>query len=78
MEPFDEALDRRIWSLADTRLQWHKRIAEARRTIPKEIETNLSALIERHRELDSTSLEIAEDDIDEPIAEEDSKSVVFL
>jgi len=53
MEPFDEALDRRIWSLADTRLQWHKRIAEARRTIPSEIEANISKLWEQHKELDT-------------------------
>ncbi|KAF8894388.1 hypothetical protein BD779DRAFT_1500776 [Infundibulicybe gibba] len=38
MEPFDESLDRRIWSLADTRLKWHKRIAETRRKVPATIE----------------------------------------
>jgi len=49
---FDETLDRRIWSLADTRLQWHKRIAETRRTVPAEVETTISELLKRHRELD--------------------------
>ncbi len=77
MEPFDEALDRRIWSLADTRLQWHKRIAEARRAIPKEIETNVATLVERHRELDAASLTTAEDDMDEPVPE-DSEHTNFL
>jgi len=69
MEAFDEALDRRIWSLADTRLQWHKRIAEARRTIPKEIETNVSTLIQQHRELDNASLSQTKD-MEEPMPDE--------
>ncbi|KAF8163127.1 hypothetical protein B0H34DRAFT_308731 [Crassisporium funariophilum] len=56
MEAFDETLDRRIWSLADTRLQWHKRIAETRRAIPTEIESTVSTLLERHGELDSKIL----------------------
>ncbi|KAJ3493250.1 hypothetical protein NLJ89_g11064 [Agrocybe chaxingu] len=55
-EPFDEILDRRIWSLADTRLQWHKRIAETRRTIPSEIESAISTLMQEHRDLDTIIL----------------------
>ncbi|TFK42847.1 hypothetical protein BDQ12DRAFT_732446 [Crucibulum laeve] len=51
MEPFDEALDRRIWSLADTRLQWHKRIAEARRQTPVYLKTSLLDLL-RQRQVD--------------------------
>ncbi len=69
MEAFDEALDRRIWSLADTRLQWHKRIAEARRTIPNEIETKVSTLIQQHRELDNTDL-FQPEDAEEPMVDE--------
>ena len=42
IEPFDESLDRRIWSLADTRLQWHKRIAEFRRNVPIDVENSLT------------------------------------
>ncbi|KAG6845051.1 hypothetical protein H0H87_001388 [Tephrocybe sp. NHM501043] len=53
MEPFDEALDRRIWSLADTRLQWQKRIAETRRTVPREIEASLLDLLEQQRVVDA-------------------------
>ncbi|KAF9489013.1 hypothetical protein BDN71DRAFT_1424269 [Pleurotus eryngii] len=37
VEPFDEALDRHIWSLADNRLNWHTNIATARRTKPMAI-----------------------------------------
>lgn len=71
MDPFDEALDRRIWSLADTRLQWHKRIAETRRTIPTEIETTLSAMLERHKELDQILLPVGSEDISEEEANTD-------
>ncbi len=39
VEPFDEALDRHIWSLADNRLNWHTNIAAARRTKPTAIST---------------------------------------
>ncbi|KDR81421.1 hypothetical protein GALMADRAFT_89324 [Galerina marginata CBS 339.88] len=72
-DPFDETLDRRIWSLADTRLQWHKRIAETRRTVPTEIESTLSVLLERHRELDATLLPVGSEEITEEdsTAEED-------
>lgn len=41
MEPFDEALDRQIWSLADSRLGWHKSLAPTRRTVPREVESTL-------------------------------------
>jgi len=51
-EPFDEALDRRIWSLADTRLQWQKRIAETRRTLPQEIATAVLDLFDQHHTTD--------------------------
>jgi len=56
MELFDETLDRRIWSLADTRLQWQKRIAETRRTVPAETESTIKTLLEHHREVDMASL----------------------
>jgi hypothetical protein len=48
-ELFDEALDRRIWSLADTRMQWLKRIAETRRKRPEEVATELAKMIEEHQ-----------------------------
>lgn len=52
MEAFDEALDRRIWSLADTRLQWHKRMAKTRREVPKEIQSRISDLMKRSQAQD--------------------------
>ncbi|KAG6891142.1 hypothetical protein C0992_010130 [Termitomyces sp. T32_za158] len=56
-EPFDEALDRRIWSLADTRLQWQKRIAETRRTLPKELEGTILDLLNEQRNIDAEATE---------------------
>ncbi|KAG7452767.1 uncharacterized protein BT62DRAFT_25713 [Guyanagaster necrorhizus] len=69
MEPFDEALDRRIWALADTRLGWHKIVAETRRTVPKEIEATLEKLISGERDADA-----ADEDLDISI-EEDTESL---
>jgi len=64
--PFDEALDRRIWSLADTRLQWQKRIIEIRRTLPQEIETTFLELFDQHGIYDGEDMvvsgELGEDD----------------
>ncbi|KAF8332540.1 hypothetical protein F5887DRAFT_894293 [Amanita rubescens] len=48
-ELFDEALDRRIWSLADTRMQWLKRIADTRRKRPEEVAMELAEMIEEHQ-----------------------------
>ncbi|KAF5358324.1 hypothetical protein D9756_001795 [Leucocoprinus leucothites] len=50
VEVFDEALDRRIWSLADTRLQWHKRMAKTRRDIPVETQAHVSSLLVKNEE----------------------------
>ncbi|CAA7267955.1 unnamed protein product [Cyclocybe aegerita] len=79
MEPFDEILDRRIWSLADTRLQWHKRIAETRRTIPSEIESAISTLMQEHRDLDTIILPPAnEEEQQEQSPEDDGKTPSLL
>ncbi|KAG2029574.1 hypothetical protein BDR03DRAFT_975725 [Suillus americanus] len=51
MEPFDEALDRHIWSLSDQRLKWHCR----RRTRPTEIEALVQGIYTQHySQLDPT------------------------
>lgn len=65
MEPFDEALDRRIWALADTRLGWHKVVAETRRTVPMEIEATFEKLIRQERDADA-----ADDDLDISVEED--------
>ena len=56
MEPFDEALDRHIWSLSDQRLKWDKEIAERRRTRPREIEALVLA------QQNSDALDVAENE----------------
>ncbi|KAK0502991.1 hypothetical protein EDD18DRAFT_614218 [Armillaria luteobubalina] len=69
MEPFDEALDRRIWALADTRLGWHKVVAETRRTVPMEIEATFEKLIRQERDTDAADddLDISVDEDNEPL-----------
>ncbi|KAH6918853.1 hypothetical protein BKA70DRAFT_1366969 [Coprinopsis sp. MPI-PUGE-AT-0042] len=75
METFDEALDRRIWSLADTRFQWDKRIAENRKNVPQEIGTTVSQSLQQHHSFDAETehdLEGAQD----LITNEDSAEVL--
>lgn len=65
-EQFDEALDRRIWSLAATRLQWQKKIAQTRRKFPSEMETVLQHLLEEQRTVEMDPEEIVPDsDVDD-------------
>jgi len=61
MEPFDEALDRRIWSLSDQRLKWDREIANKRQTLPKEVQVLIEDLLERQREEDEQILDSAGD-----------------
>jgi hypothetical protein len=56
-EPFDEALDRRIWSLADNRLAWHKVISDTRRKVPKEMEGRVGEVLEEYKSLDRVEVE---------------------
>lgn len=62
IEPFDESLDRRIWSLADTRLQWHKKIAETRRKVPIDIENSLTTVFKEDRATAAEELAIEEEE----------------
>jgi hypothetical protein len=52
MEPFDEALDRHIWSLSDQRLKWDREVAGRRRTRPTEIEALVQEIYSQHRDVD--------------------------
>ncbi|KAJ7772098.1 hypothetical protein DFH07DRAFT_803703 [Mycena maculata] len=52
-EPFDEALDRRVWSLADNRLKWHVKIASERRETPLVIEEKLQKLSSQYDVLET-------------------------
>ncbi|KAA1476601.1 hypothetical protein DENSPDRAFT_933157 [Dentipellis sp. KUC8613] len=64
VEPFDEALDRHIWSLSDQRLKCDRELANKRRTRPEEIVTLLNGLFELQREEESM---LEPDGEDEPM-----------
>jgi len=50
IEPFNEALDRHIWSLSEQRLKWDREIAHTRTEKAREIETMLQDLFDRQHE----------------------------
>lgn len=73
VEIFDEALDRRIWSLSDQRLISDREIAIKRRTRPQEVVTLLEDLLQRQQaEADDTNEEPGEEDdqTDQPHVDE--------
>lgn len=81
IEPFDESLDRRIWSLADTRLQWHKRIAEFRRNVPIDIENSLKNVFKQEYSVaaEESAMEEEESQADqEPLDGELPQNYVIL
>ncbi|KAJ7496887.1 hypothetical protein FB451DRAFT_1549910 [Mycena latifolia] len=63
-EPFDEALDRRIWALASNRLDWHTKIGKDRREIPRELEETFQKLCDEHETLDA-QFDALESDVEE-------------
>jgi hypothetical protein len=48
-EPWDEALDRRIWALSEERFMWDKTITERRRKAPLEIQNLMEDLMVRQQ-----------------------------
>src|ERR1700691_2476013 len=62
IEPFDEALDRHIWSLSDQRLKWDREIARTRTEKRREVETMLQDLFDRQLE---AGMEDREETVDE-------------
>ncbi|KAI0687821.1 hypothetical protein BC835DRAFT_1419656 [Cytidiella melzeri] len=61
--PFDEALDRHIWSLSDQSLQWDGEIGRKRREKPKEVERLVGELVEARMAVDEDEREEFERDI---------------
>lgn len=57
IEPFDEGLDRHIWSLSDQRLQWDGEIARKRREKPAEVQRLMQELLETQRAVDDMEAE---------------------
>lgn len=64
IEPFDEALDRHIWSLSDQRLKWDRVIARARAEKPREVETMLQDLFDRQQEAAAQEIVHVDGDLD--------------
>ncbi|KAL5495300.1 hypothetical protein ACEPAI_763 [Sanghuangporus weigelae] len=64
MDQFDEALDRRVWSLSDQRLKWDLEIALKRRGVPMEVEALMRDLIAQQRQHDEDLLIGKEGDMD--------------
>ncbi|KDQ11741.1 hypothetical protein BOTBODRAFT_162571 [Botryobasidium botryosum FD-172 SS1] len=48
-EPFDEALDRRIWSLSEERIHWDKCLADRRRRTPADVQRLMEDLVKRQQ-----------------------------
>ncbi|KAI0315546.1 hypothetical protein OF83DRAFT_1061929 [Amylostereum chailletii] len=65
-EPFDETLDKEIWSLQDQRLQWDRDLAQKRRERPQEVARMLADL---YRLQTSVEEEVAtpQEDEDDPL-----------
>ena len=59
-EPFDEVLDRRIWSLSTERMTWDKELAERRRTAPTEVQHLVEDLLTRQRAVEYISPPVEE------------------
>lgn len=57
MEPFDEGLDRHIWSLSDQSLQWDGEIAKKRREKPQEVHRLMKELLETQHAVDEQEAE---------------------
>lgn len=72
IDPFDEGLDRHIWSLSDQSLQWDGEIARKRREKPIEVERLMKELIEARGAVDEEEEEAYKKVNDAP---ESSKSV---
>lgn len=64
IEPFDEALDRHIWSLSDQRLKWDRMMARTRVERPREVEAMLQDLFDCQQDAAAQDVEVAVDDAD--------------
>ena len=78
METFDEALDRRIWSLADTRFKWDKRIAACRIETPPRLAKELAEHLQPHHAMDTDAGHETEEIDDTVILEDSAQGAVSL
>lgn len=79
VEQFDEALDRRVWSLSDQRRKWDLEIAKKRRITPREVEGLIHDLVTRQREYDDSAgalLEHPNMDVDDNNVDEGARTLL--
>ncbi len=69
-DQYDEALDRRVWSLSDQRLKWDLEIGLKRRNTPSDVETLVRDLIGTQRAADASASSSRPLDVDEEMDEE--------
>lgn len=62
-EPYDEALDCRVWSLSTERMTWDNELAMRRRTTPAEVQHLVEDLLARQRAAEQ-ALPSIQDDIE--------------
>ena len=67
MEPFDETLDRRIWTLNAERIGWDNTLADYRRQTPLQVERLMADLIEQQHPIESAESEEEDIEMDEEI-----------
>lgn len=72
-DQFDEALDRRVWSLSDQRLKWDLEMALKRRGVPQEVEELMRDLIAQQRAYDDSQRPDEESTMDVDDGAEDDR-----
>jgi CRISPR/Cas system-associated protein Cas10 (large subunit of type III CRISPR-Cas system) len=77
MEPFDEALDKNIWSLSDKRLKLDLEVAMKRRSKPKEIEDSLRDLYQRQQAAE-TGKTVSVDETQDIESDDDRKDDIYF
>ncbi|KIP02003.1 hypothetical protein PHLGIDRAFT_112510 [Phlebiopsis gigantea 11061_1 CR5-6] len=81
IEPFDEGLDRHIWSLSDQRLQWNGEIARKRREKPREVHRLMKELLETQQAVDEMekeeyeAVELAEGEAEPDLSDETYENI---
>lgn len=74
VQPFDEVLDRRIFSLGDQQMHWEYDLGVKRRTVPGVMEALVEDVFARQREADEEEAnEIEVDDADYAEEEEEER-----
>ncbi|KAI0076632.1 hypothetical protein K474DRAFT_1644545 [Panus rudis PR-1116 ss-1] len=71
IQPFDEALDRHIWSLSDQSLNLDGEISKNRREDPERIAKMMQEMLEKQRAVDQLEAEVLAQDEDEMVVDQE-------